>query len=92
MDAGGRAKSGTLAEERKLEDSPSDGPGTNCTFTGNTEHIAKHMFRPDCQRTRAIIGLDSAVDRFLLDNMFQTLSTDNIHIVVLQNLYTRHPW
>ena len=35
-----------LAEERKLEDSPNDRPGTNCTFTENTEHIAKHMFRP----------------------------------------------
>ncbi len=57
MDAGGRAKSGTLAEERKLEGSPSDGLGANCTFTGNAETIAKFMFQPDLQRTRAICGL-----------------------------------
>ncbi len=56
MDAGGRAKSGTLAEERKLEGSPSDRPGANCTFAENAETIAKFMFQPDFQRTRARCG------------------------------------
>ncbi len=60
MDAGGRAKSGTLAEERKLEGSPSDGLGTNCIFAENAGTIAKLMFRPDFQRTSAICGLACA--------------------------------
>ena len=46
-----------LAEERKLEDSPNDRPGTNCTFTENTEHIAETYVSANCQRTRAICGL-----------------------------------
>ena len=46
-----------VTEERKLEGSPSDGPGTNCTFDGIAETIAKHMFRADFQCTRAICGL-----------------------------------
>jgi len=45
-------------QERKLEGSPSDGLGTNCTFAENAETIAKFKFQPDCQRTRAICGLD----------------------------------
>ncbi len=44
-------------QERKLEGSPSDGLGTNCTFAENAETIAKFMFRPDFQRTRVICGL-----------------------------------
>ncbi len=43
--------------QRKLEGSPSDGPGTNCTFVGIAETISKHMYRPDFHRTRAICGL-----------------------------------
>jgi len=43
--------------QRKLEDSPGDGPGTHFTFTGNAETNAKRLFRPDFQRTRAICGL-----------------------------------
>ena len=50
-------------QERKLEGSPSDWPGANCTFTGNAETVAKHMFRPDFQRTRAICGLAVQVCR-----------------------------
>ncbi|MCH7696916.1 MAG: hypothetical protein IIB73_11635 [Proteobacteria bacterium] len=42
--------------QRKLEGSPSDGLGTNCTFAENAETIAKFMFQPDLQRTRAICG------------------------------------
>ncbi len=59
MEAGGSECREHILEQlpRTSEDSPSDWPGANCTFTGNAETVAKHMFRPDFQRTRAICGL-----------------------------------
>jgi len=43
--------------QRKLEGSPSVWPSANCTFTGNAETYAKHVFLSNFQRTYAICGL-----------------------------------
>ncbi len=51
-------------QERKLEGSPSDCSGTNCTFCGSTETIAIHIFRPDFQHTRAICGLTLLIPKW----------------------------